>query len=101
MSDPHTIRRLSPGMSTVINHLEISRHHAAIEWTQNTQRIKDLNLNGTWLNKKRLKKNTFYQLYASFIIQFGNFNNNVFTLADTSPPQDILLLDVQIKNNDQ
>jgi len=93
LSGLHTIGRLPQGIDTVINKPEISRYHAAIEWKNDVWWIKDLSLNGTWVNGEKITKNTPCQLNLNARIQFGNLQNGAFVVSDISPPQDILLRD--------
>lgn len=91
LSGLHTIGRLPQGIDTVINKPEISRYHAAIEWNNDGWWIKDLSLNGTWVNGEKLTKNSPHLINVNASIQFGNPQNSAFTVSDISPPQDILL----------
>ncbi|HSX84490.1 MAG TPA: FHA domain-containing protein, partial [Cellvibrio sp.] len=46
----HTFGRLAASVDTLIDKPYVSKLHAAIEWNGSQWRIKNLGLNGTWVN---------------------------------------------------
>jgi hypothetical protein len=91
LMEHHTLGSLELKADTYISQPFVSRLHAAIEWTGNAWRIKDLSRNGTWLNEKRLPLGEHKTLHIKDVIQFASLDNHGFEVCDLSPPSDILL----------
>lgn len=88
----HTFGRLRYSVDTLIEHAEISRYHAVIEWINDVWMIKDLSTNGVWVNGTKIPKNQYQELKAGDNFSFGLPNANRFVLADIHPPEDMLYL---------
>lgn len=90
LSSLHTIGRLPNSVDTVINRPEVSRYHAAIEWNREEWFIRDLSLNGTWVNQHKLNKDQAVKLSVGDEVCFGAPDNELYVLCDDSQPADIL-----------
>lgn len=92
LSSLHTIGRLPHSVDTCIPRPEISRYHATIKWQAPHWSLRDISLNGTWINQKRLIKNKDYQLNIGDQIHFGSLSSPPFTFKDDTSPVDLLIL---------
>lgn len=90
LSSLHTIGRIPRSVDTLIESPEVSRYHAAIEWNDGRWHLRDLSLNGTWLNHIRINKDQPYPLNKGDQLQFGHPQNDIFLLKDIQPPMDAL-----------
>ena len=90
LSSLHTIGRLPTSVDTFIPRPEVSRYHAAIEWSNEAWHIRDLSLNGTWLNHNRLKKDHQYPLSKGDKLQFGHPQSDTFVIQNIQSPMDVL-----------
>ena len=87
----HSFGRLPYAVDTVLPQAQISKHHAVIEWLDNTWFIRDLSRNGTWINYIRLTENTRHRLHQGDKIYFADHHNPAFTVDSLEPPGDVLM----------
>ena len=88
----HSFGRLPYGVDTLVEHPGISKHHAIIEWHDNSWTIRDISRNGCWLNQQKLPKNSRYPLTKiGDTLCFGDPSNALFVIAQLSPPTDLLI----------
>ncbi len=99
LSSLHTIGRLPNSVDTVINRPEVSRYHAAIEWNQSEWFLRDLSLNGTWVDQHKLKKDHPLKLSKGSEIKFGDSASESYVLCDDSQPVDILVSGTNAEQN--
>lgn len=96
----HSFGRLTYAVDTVLVHPLISKHHAIIEWLNESWFIRDISRNGSWLNGTQLVENTRYPLKLGDKIHFGDPEHGAFWMADLSPPADLLLPVDALYNSD-
>ena len=86
----HTFGRLASAVDTPIDRPYISKLHAAIEWNGYNWRVKNLGLNGTWLNGAALGQGDTMELAVGDEIHFVEMNDPGFKVIDLTPPTDLL-----------
>jgi len=86
----HTFGRLADSVDTHIDRPYVSKLHAAIEWSGKEWRIKNLGLNGTWLNGALLAANETVALNEGDEIHFAELKDPPIKIAELSPPSDLL-----------
>lgn len=86
----HTFGRLANSVDTHIDKPYISKLHAAIEWSGKEWRIKNLGLNGTWVNGVSLAANEFLPLNVNDRLHFAKQDDPGFVVIDLHPPADML-----------
>lgn len=86
----HTFGRLAPAVNTHIDKPYVSKLHAAIEWHHSHWRIKNLGLNGTWVNGVSLGQGDSRDLYLGDEIHFADQTDPGFTVINLTPPVDML-----------
>lgn len=86
----HTFGRMANNVDTLIDKPYISKLHAAIEWTGDHWCLKSLGLNGTWINGSRLNQGDSRDLHVHDEVRFAEPNDPGFTVADLTPPCDML-----------
>lgn len=86
----HTFGRLADSVDTHIDKPYVSKLHAAIEWNGSEWRIKNLGLNGTWLNTVNLPAGESVALTLNDVLYFAALTDPAFTVIDLSPPTDML-----------
>jgi len=91
----HTFGRLANTVDTQIDKPYISKLHAAIEWDGKEWRIKNLGLNGTWVNGRllsgnNLTSNEFRTLCVNDIFNLAELKDSGFKVIDLTPPADML-----------
>lgn len=86
----HTFGRLVNGVDTHIDKPYISKLHAAIEWSGKEWRIKNLGLNGTWVNGVNLSANEAIPLNINDELHFAELTDPSFNVKDLYPPADML-----------
>jgi hypothetical protein len=86
----HTFGRLANSVDTHIDKPYISKLHAAIEWSGKEWRIKNLGLNGTWVNGVSLATNEFLPLNLNDQLHFAKLDDPGFVVTDLYPPVDML-----------
>jgi hypothetical protein len=94
----HSFGRLGDVVDTVINLPAVSKHHAIIEWQDEGWMIRDLSLNGCWVNRTKLAVNHQQPLKVGDLLHFANPQQPVFEVIDLSPPCDLL---IPLNNNTQ
>ena len=86
----HTFGRLAASVNTYIDSPCISRLHAAIEWNGRNWCIKNLGLNGTWLNEGLLEAGDMPELALNDHIRLAEQSDPGFRVLDLTPPTDML-----------
>jgi len=86
----HTFGRLATSVDTHINKPYVSKLHAAIEWNGSHWRLKNLGLNGTWVNGTSLGQGDTRDLSINDQIHIAERTDSGFTVIDLSPPADML-----------
>jgi len=86
----HTFGRLADSVDTHIDKPYVSKLHAAIEWNGSEWRIKNLGLNGTWLNTVNLPAGESVALTLKDVLHFAELTDPAFKVIDLSPPTDML-----------
>ncbi len=86
----HTFGRLATSVDTHIEKPYVSKLHAAIEWTGRHWRIKNLGLNGTWINGVSLGQGESRDLEAGDTIHFAEQSDPGFKVIDIAAPADML-----------
>lgn len=86
----HTFGRLATSVDTLIDKPYVSKLHAAIEWTGKHWCLKSLGLNGTWINGALLNQGDSHDLHMQDEIHFAEQTDPGFTVADLTPPCDML-----------
>ena len=86
----HTFGRLANSVDTHIDKPYVSKLHAAIEWSGSEWRIKNLGLNGTWLNTVNLAAGESIPLGLNDELHFAELTDPAFKVIDLSPPADML-----------
>lgn len=86
----HKIGRASHTVDTTISDPTVSRLHSLFYWNGSAWQISDMSLNGTWLNGKKLVKESKYPIGVGDHIQFGNLSGPSFKVENIAPPKDYL-----------
>lgn len=86
----HTFGRLANSVDTHIDKPYVSKLHAAIEWSGKEWRIKNLGLNGTWVNGAKLSANESATLNLDDELHFAERADPGFIVKDLYPPVDML-----------
>ncbi len=86
----HTFGRLANSVDTHIDKPYVSKLHAAIEWSGKEWRIKNLGLNGTWVNDVKLSANESTTLTRGDELHFAEQADPAFKISELSPPADML-----------
>jgi hypothetical protein len=86
----HTFGRLAASVDTHIDKPYASKLHAAIEWNGTNWRIKNLGLNGTWVNDIALEQGESQKLSINDVIYIAELNDPGFKVIDLTPPADML-----------
>lgn len=86
----HTFGRLANSVNTQIDKPYVSKLHAAIAWDGKHWRIKNLGLNGTWLNSESVPTNDSVVLKVGDEFHLAALSDPGFKVIDTAPPADML-----------
>lgn len=86
----HTFGRLSATVNTHIDKPYISKLHTAIEWNGKKWQIKNLGLNGTFLNSVALRQGENRELVVGDIIHFAELTDSGFHVSDLAAPANML-----------
>lgn len=86
----HTFGRLASSVDTHIDKPYVSKLHAAIEWNGLTWRLKNLGLNGTWVNGVSLGQGESRELAMGDEIHLAEQRDPGFKVIDTGAPGDML-----------
>jgi len=87
----HSFGRFQYSVDTLVSDLSVSKIHTIIEWLNNKWYIRDLSLNGTWLNNKRLAKDEAEKLRVGDKIYFAGNSKVTYVVKDLSAPADQLI----------
>jgi hypothetical protein len=82
----HTLGRDRETNITLLNCPSASRNHAIIAWDGEGWHVKDISLNGTYINTKRMPKGQYQPIRLGDEIYFGSFNHTVWVISDLAPP---------------
>jgi pSer/pThr/pTyr-binding forkhead associated (FHA) protein len=85
----HTFGRLA-SVDTQLDKPYISKLHSAIEWNGRCWRIKNLGLNGTWINDVQLGQGEMADLNVNDHIHLAEQAEPGFRVIDLAPPSDML-----------
>jgi hypothetical protein len=86
----HTFGRLGGRVDTQIDKPYISKLHSAIEWTGRLWRIRNLGINGTWVNGVVLEQGKNHELKVGDMIHFAKKTDAGYEVMDLAPPADML-----------
>ena len=86
----HTFGRLANSVDTHIDKPYVSKLHAAIEWNGEQWRIKNLGLNGTWINGLAMAQGETRELAINDEIVLAAQNDPCFKVMDLHAPNDML-----------
>lgn len=86
----HTFGRLANSVDTHIDKPYISKLHTAIAWDGKHWRIKNLGLNGTWLNTINVPTNDAIALNVGDEFHLAELSDPGFKVVDIAPPADML-----------
>jgi pSer/pThr/pTyr-binding forkhead associated (FHA) protein len=86
----HTFGRLANSVDTHIDKPYVSKLHAAIEWNGEQWRIKNLGLNGTWINGIAMAQGETRELAVNDEIVLAAQTDPGFRVMDLRAPNDIL-----------
>ncbi|MFC3114402.1 FHA domain-containing protein [Cellvibrio fontiphilus] len=86
----HTFGRLANSVDTHIDKPYVSKLHAAIEWNGERWRIKNLGLNGTWINGIAMAQGETRELAMNDEIVLAAQNDHGFRVMDLHAPNDML-----------
>lgn len=87
----HSFGRRPDAVDTVIQHEEISKIHAVIEWTGNCWLIKDMSRNGIWLDGEKMQKLTPVILKEGATIAFDKGQVLMWKVVNLDAPDNLLL----------
>jgi len=87
----HAFGRDNKAVTTLLNDPCISRDHAVIFWDENQWYVRDLSLNGTFLNGLRMSKGQSQPLIIGDNIVFGSEVGQAWQFVDGSRPKSMLM----------
>lgn len=87
----HAFGRENKAAMTLLNDPHISREHAIIFWDENQWYIRDLSLNGTFLNGLKINKQQSQPLIIGDSIAFGSEEGQQWQFIDGSQPKSMLV----------
>ncbi|NMH66358.1 FHA domain-containing protein [Shewanella salipaludis] len=87
----HSFGRLLFSVQTEVPRAEVSKIHCLVEWENQQWLIRDISLNGTWVNGERLEPNKHRLLHLGDRIKICNLDDASFDVQDLSPPIDMLI----------
>lgn len=90
LAEHHTFGRLASSVNTCINRPCISKLHTAIVWDGLAWHIKNLGLNGTWLNERQLQIGDNPELAINDHIRLAEPSDPGYRVIDLTPPRDML-----------
>lgn len=90
LASHHTFGRLAASVDTHIDRPYVSKLHAAIEWNGRQWRLKNLGLNGTWVNGLAVGQGDSRDLNLGDQLHFAEQSDPGYQVIDLSPPADIL-----------
>lgn len=77
---------------------EVSNLHAILEWTGNHWTLKDISLNGIWIDGCKINKHAPVPLAIGQIVNFSQINIASWLIDDLSPPISMLVPLVHSEN---
>lgn len=86
----HTFGRLAGSVDTLVDKPYVSKLHAAIEWNGQHWRIKNLGLNGTWINGTALAPGETRELAVNDELILADQRDAGFRVIDVTAPADML-----------
>ncbi|KPH65653.1 hypothetical protein AMS58_04875 [Pseudoalteromonas porphyrae] len=87
----HTFGRYQYSVDTLVSDPSVSKIHTIIEWVNGKWFIRDLSLNGTWLNNKRLVKDEPKLLCIGDKIYFSGNSETTYVVKNLAAPADQLI----------
>jgi pSer/pThr/pTyr-binding forkhead associated (FHA) protein len=90
LAEHHTFGRLATSVNTHLDRPCVSKVHAAIVWDGAAWHIKNLGLNGTWLNERQLQEGDAPELAINDHIRLAEIDDPGFRVLDLAPPADML-----------
>jgi hypothetical protein len=87
----HRFGRLYSSVETFIDHPEISRMHAIVEWINDLWFVRDISKNGVWLNGDRIDPNKLYKLNIKDKVGFSDVIGIEFEVLNLDGPRDVLI----------
>lgn len=88
----HTLGRRADIADTPIAGKEVSKIHASLEYFDGSWRIKDLSMNGTWLNGHKLDTGKPVKIQNSDTFYFSGIQDDNWQLIDDSAPANKILV---------
>ncbi|GAB2190375.1 FHA domain-containing protein [Sessilibacter sp. MAH1] len=88
----HTLGRRADIADTPIAGKEVSKIHASLEYLDSSWRIKDLSMNGTWLNGNKLDTGRPEKIQSSDTFYFAGIQDDLWQLVDDSAPANKILV---------
>jgi hypothetical protein len=82
----HTLGRDRETNLTLLSCPSASRNHATIAWDGEGWQVKDISLNGTYINTIRMPKGQYQPIRLGDEIYFGSSNHTVWEISDLAPP---------------
>jgi hypothetical protein len=86
----HTFGRLAASVDTHVDKPYVSKLHAAVEWNGRGWHVKNLGLNGTWVNDQTLGQGESVELKVNDMIHLAERADAGFQVLDLTPPADML-----------
>lgn len=90
LAEHHTFGRHATSVNTHLDRPCVSKVHAAIIWDGVSWCIKNLGLNGTWLNERQLQEGDAPELAINDHIRLAEVDSPGFRVINLSPPSDML-----------
>ena len=87
----HSFGRRYGSVNTFVADAFISKIHAYIEWDEQNWLLRDVSINGTWLNGHKLACNQVAPLKVGDVISLASKLSYAFEVVDIKPPCDCLM----------
>jgi hypothetical protein len=82
----HTLGRDGETNITLLTNPSASRNHTTITWDGEDWQVKDISLNGTYINASRIPRGQYQPLNLADKIQFGGLDETTWEVLDLTPP---------------
>jgi hypothetical protein len=82
----HTFGRDQETNLTLLTSPNASRNHATIAWDGEEWQIKDISLNGTYINASRMPRGQYQPLHLADKIQFGGLDETPWEVSNLTQP---------------